>query len=627
MRCKVLPWLVLLLMVPSPGWGEESTYAKEPNDRDLLQEIRKAHPRLLAELRDFEEKKARMNQDAALRKRYEKVREEARRILGERPCTYSLNRSEGMLSVSRSVLQRVYCLALVYRMEGEKRFALRAWKELEAAARFPDWHPGHFLDTAEMCHAFAVGYDWLNDAWSREQRDLLRRAMVLKGLEPAMKAYADPERSGWWVGYPGNWNLVCNSGIGLAALAVLEEEPLATLPALKCVLASLPAGLSGFSPDGGWPEGPLYWGYGTFYLCTFIAALEKAVGTDLGLSESPGLSRTGLFPVYLTSPAGLFNFADSPERIPWSAQGFWFSRRFGLPVSAWFARQARGTHALHVLWWDPQGLTPKAANLPPKACFEGGSAKVATLRTDWEEPEGVFIGFTAGGYTSGHGHLDAGSFVLDAGGRRWALDLGMDDYDLSGYFGKNRWDYYRVRAEGHNTLVINPGAGPDQEWDPETRILRCESRPEGAFVVSDLTGAYRRWARRVRRGVSLLNRSRVLVQDEIQTVKPAELWWFFHTKAEVDLDLDKKIAVLRQGSAALTLRILSPARARFQVGPARPLASSPHPLSQAENTGVSRIAIHLKEVENERLAVLLTPLGDSRVGFPEDPVLCELEEW
>jgi hypothetical protein len=65
------------------------------------------------------------------------------------------------LSASRQVLDRVRTLALVSRFYGDRRYSNRAWQELEAAAAFPDWNPSHFLHTAEMTHAFALGYDWL----------------------------------------------------------------------------------------------------------------------------------------------------------------------------------------------------------------------------------------------------------------------------------------------------------------------------------------------------------------------------------------------------------------------------------------------------------------------------------
>ena len=117
--------------------------------------------------------------------------------------------------------------------------------------------------------------------------------------------------------------------------------------------------------------------------------------------------------------------------------------------------------ALDLLWYEPAGTSPKAAGLPLDKYFRG--AEVAVMRSDWENPQALFVGFKAGDNKANHSHLDLGSFVFDAAGARWAMDLGADDYNLPGYFGKQRWDYYRLRAEGQNTLVINPGPGPDQD--------------------------------------------------------------------------------------------------------------------------------------------------------------------
>jgi len=96
---------------------------------------------------------------------------------------------------------------------------------LQAASNFPDWNPRHFLDTAEMAHAFAIGYDWLYDQLTPDQRATLRTAMIQKGLNPALESYRTRTGYGWWTTCTHNWNQVCNGGISLAALAIAEDEP------------------------------------------------------------------------------------------------------------------------------------------------------------------------------------------------------------------------------------------------------------------------------------------------------------------------------------------------------------------------------------------------------------------
>ena len=89
------------------------------------------------------------------------------------------------------------------------------------------------------------------------------------------------------------------------------------------------------------------------------------------------------------------------------------------------------------------------------------------MRSAWDDPNAVSVDFKAGDNKANHSHLDLGSFIVDALGVRWACDLGADDYNMPGYFGGKRWTYYRLRAEGHNTLVINSGRDVESPG-PET---------------------------------------------------------------------------------------------------------------------------------------------------------------
>ena len=213
--------------------------------------------------------------------------------------------------------------------------------------------------------------------------------------------------------------------------------------------------------------------------------------------------------------------------------------------------------------------------------------KLSPCRAVWTDPHGLFAGMQARARPVNHQHLDIGSFVLDCEGERWAVDLGADNYNLPGYFGGNRYEYYRLRAEGHNTLVIKPGVGPDQNPSARCKIERFVSQPDHAFAVADLSDAYDGVADCVERGLALLGRRHVLVQDEISNPR-GDVWWFMHTQAKVKLDDDHRMAKLEQNGRKLTARLLSPKDGQLQVMDPTPFPSSPHPVKQGENTGVQR---------------------------------------
>jgi hypothetical protein len=608
------------------GGGTAIIELPVPAPAEIVARLRREHPHLLVSPRDFAELKQRVASHARLRDWHAQLTSRAGRILEAAPSRYEIPDGLRLLATSRRVLDRLYTLGLLYRLDGDRRFADRAWKELEAAASFPDWNPRHFLDTAEMTHAFAIGYDWLYDVWTPAQRDQLRRAMIVKGLQPALTSYRGGADYGWWAKSRHNWNQVCNGGIGMGALAIGDEEPALAGEILHAGLKSLQLAMAEFAPDGAWSEGPGYWNYATFYNVVFLAALPPALGTDFGLSDLPAFADTGWFPIYLTGPLGrTFNYADGGDHPIRAAQMFWLARRFQRPAYARYQQRLASPHALDLLWFDPRLAQEKDPDAPWDKSFRG--PEVVSLRSAWDGRDALFVGFKAGDNKANHSNLDLGTFVLDALGERWALDLGADDYNLPGYFGGKRWTYYRLRAEGHNVLVLNPGAEPDQNPSAAAKITRFETRPERALAIADLTAAYARHARQVRRGIALLDRKRVLVQDEMQADRPTEAWWFLHTPAQVQLAADGTTAILSQGEQRLWARLLSPAKAAFKVMEAQPLPTSPQPERQGKNDRVRKLAVQLKDQTDLRLAVLLVPLRPGEPSPVQWPDVRPLATW
>jgi len=242
--------------------------------------------------------KRRVKTDPQLKAWHEKLRGEAGRVLEELASRYDIPDGRRLLATSRRVLGRIYTLALLYRLDGDERYVERAWKELEAVANFKDWNPSHYLDTAEMTHAFAIAYDWLYDSWNAEQRALLRKATLEKGLLPALQAYRREKPYGSWMHSRHNWNQVCNGGIGMRR----SPGPGWRILARRAEVDSTPNEV----------------------VCTRWRVERRAgllelrdvqqrrlpgsVGlgarTDFGLSKMPGLAETGQFPIYLTGHKG-----------------------------------------------------------------------------------------------------------------------------------------------------------------------------------------------------------------------------------------------------------------------------------------------------------------------------------
>ena len=93
-----------------------------------------------------------------------------------------------------------------------------------------------------------------------------------------------------------------------------------------------------------------------------------------------------------------------------------------------------------------------------------GEVPITIHRSSWTDPNATFVGFKGGSPSANHGQMDIGSFVLDADGVRWAMDLGAEGYHGIESRGMNLWDrsqdsdrwtIFRQCNAGHNTLVID----------------------------------------------------------------------------------------------------------------------------------------------------------------------------
>lgn len=590
-----------------------------PPIEKVFEGLEKNHPRLLLTPQRIEQIKSRLDTgDEPFASWHKKLRSDAQAILKAPPSRYEIPDGLRLLSTSRRVLQRVETLGLLYLVETNQACLDRAWKELDAAASFTNWNPRHFLDTAEMTRAFAEGYDWLYHGWSTAQRKILADAIVKHGFQPALEVYRTKR---WWVRARHNWNQVCNGGMGMGALALGDVAQGLSAEILHGALESLPLAMAEFGPDGAWNEGPGYWSYATAYNVAFLDGLQTALNTDFGLSEIPGFSKTGFFPLYITGPIDrTFNYADGSDKGVHAPQISWFACKFDQPALSWYQRQTPSPSAMDLVWYCEKAESPADARLPLDRFFR--EAEVVTFRSSWNDKRACFVGFKAGDNKANHSHLDLGSFVFDKEGVRWATDMGTENYNLPGYFGGQRWTYYRLRAEGNNTVVINPGQQPDQDPSASTKIIRFRSTPEKAVAVADLTAAYRKHGvHKVWRGIALLNRDKLMVQDEIQTVEPAEVWWFMHTAARVEVLGSADRAVLTENGRSMNVRILSPAGAKFEVLPAAPLKTSPNPSGQNPNDNIRKLRVHLSEVKDASLIILFS--SDS----PGNVVTQPLELW
>ena len=612
--------------------------------------LRSEHPRLLFTQADQQRVTDLANDNTYLKGLFDVLYSEADAII-DQPTTKYLLVGPRLLWQSRACLARVMTLSAAWRFSGKNEYADRAIVEMKAAAAFPDWNPSHFLDVAEMCAALGIGYDWLFDYLSEEDKGIIREAIVEKGFKPALKIYP-----GGFASKINNWNFVCNGGLILASLALADEEPDLAEEIIGKAFKSIPIALKNYDPEGAWFEGPSYWKYGSTYLVMLLSSLDASFGTDFGFSDYTGLDNTGRFFLSSIGPTGkFFNFADS-HLVPRSCPTlFWLARRYNQPFLAWSERRLIENHManlyeqnlnrisagskinplsknlgqsvllfdnrffpLEIAWFDPRG-NAMDGRFELDTVYRG-LADVAFFRSSWKA-DALFAGFKGGRNSVNHAHLDSGSFIFDAMGLRWAEDLGKDYYNLPGYWerkpGGRRWEYFRLSSLSHNVPTIN---GQIQLVPGDAKIIAFHSSPERAHAVVDLADPYKGQAHSVRRGLAMLDRRAILVQDEVVGLRDGDKFrWAIVTSAEITLRGQQ--AVLRKEDKSVTVEIIEPKGAVFAIASTRPRLTVEN---QNIGTRLLTVSVPLTEGNLVTVAILFTP--DGRTPAPT-PMISPLADW
>jgi len=515
------------LLAAAAGLGAGAVQAQ-----DLLRTA--PHPCLIANAQQWTQLKQRRASEPALESFVTLVLERARADLAKPPVERKLE-GRRLLGVSREFIRRTLQWAFAFRVTSDRIFLDRARQEMLAVAGFEDWHPDHFLDVAEMTAGLAIGYDWLFYDLSPQDRKLLRRAIVDKGIAQARNGHKT-------FGFTNNWGQVCIGGLVLGALAVQEDEPALADDLLKAARKDAFTALGAYRPDGFYPEGPRYRTYATTYALLLISSLQNALNTDWGLMDAPGLKRSALFYAHSAGPSGKsVNFSDGGEGQELSAAIFYFAQVLQQPALVTskleMIRRKQGLSErfapLIALWWPAAGGSEAALH------FSGqGPQPVAIWRSSWTDPNALYFAIKGGGAAHNHAHMDAGSFVLDQDGVRWAKDLGMQDYNSLESQGIDlwnmrhdspRWKVYRLGSDARNTLSID-----DQPHSATgMATLAVQGEQDGVIDMSAVfqAGQLTRALRSVR-----VEPQTVTLSDRVTGLRPGRsVRWAMATEAAISL--------------------------------------------------------------------------------------------
>jgi len=570
------------------------------------------HPRILLFGDEKQQIEQTVAQSAVWKKMHEAILKESDRIVGLPPVE-RIQIGRRLLDKSREALRRIFQLSYAWRMTGEQKYFDRCEQEMLAISNFSDWNPSHFLDVAEMTMAVSIGYDWLYPALSEKSKQIIREAIVNKGLKPSFD-----DKYNNWLKVVNNWNQVCNAGMTYGALAVAENEPELAKTIIDRALNSIHLPMDEYKPDGAYPEGYGYWGYGTSFNVMFLSAVEKVFGTDFGLSKAPGFLLTSGFLQNMTGVTGqCYNWGDSGLGGNLSPAMFWFAQRNNDPSQLWVEKNylqrddysgfTRDRLLPAVMIWGKGTVLEKIAEPKIKAWKGQGANPVALMRTSWTDPNAIYVGFKTGSPSVNHAHMDIGSFVMEANGVRWASDFGMQDYESLESKGialwgreqnAQRWTIFRLNNRAHNTLTINDQL---QNVKGYAKIEEFSDEPDFMFAKTDLSSIYNGELKSAKRGIAIVDQKYVVVRDELEAEsKPTVVRWTMMTTATPEL-AEKSILLTKDGKKLL-LKIESDVSVTTKTW-----STTPATTYDAQNPGTTLVGfeMNLKANEKKSIQVLL----------------------
>ena len=567
MICKnLLIAIVLFTFSSSPKTAEnEIPSLDNPMSVQYLQDhLLKRQPRLVLNPENDKTLRAKLQSDPVVQNMYSAIKLNAEKILDE-PVAQRVLTGRRLLSVSREVLYRMNMLGMVYHIDGEQYILDRIDAELNAVCAFSDWNPSHFLDVAEMSLAVALALDWTAGALPPSTIKLAQQALIDKGLAPSFA------HDHGWIDNNNNWNQVCHGGMIAAAITIAEIDPELASKTISRALDGMPHALVEYGPDGVYPEGATYWGYGTSFSVITSAMLSSAFDTDFGLADYPGFKESAMFRKAMIAPSGrYFNYGDCGDRRSRNGDVFlaWFAAQTG---NAAFFEKERFTMppeemrelsrlAGAALVWLAQ-YEEKVDEPLPSVWIGSGTTPIAVFRGDDSDSHDYYFAAKGGRAADNHANMDNGSFVFELNDVRWVVDPGNQSYHALEKTGFNlwgrdqdsqRWTLLTKNNFGHSTLTIN-----DRFHRVNGRALLVDSQKEKKPHVSfDLSPTFGDMLKSATRTFTKDSPTSILIEDAVELSEQTDvITWQLMTTAHVEI-IDGG-AILRQDGQSLTLENLS----------------------------------------------------------------------
>ncbi|MBE6627136.1 MAG: hypothetical protein E7628_08180 [Ruminococcaceae bacterium] len=430
--------------------------------------------------------------------------------------------------------------------------------------RFP-WHSE--LNTTMLLHSMACVYDTMYDAFTEDERGIIRDAIMEKGVMPLFNDWMNPGTRVHALDSMGhNWWAVCIGNPMLGLCAVYDEVD-GSIELLQNAIKALRefceyqgeailAKPANFDENGNFYEGALYFNYGIGELAHCLHTYKNCF-EDEGESDIPVLKKVPdafMALAYPISGSDLkYLFADFGDSNPWIGghspmakclltmglddENFkrFFNRAYGKP-SLW--------DMLHSELYEYDGKRPTL----PKSMV---SKDICTIRTS-DEDDATMLAVRCG-HSWNHAHADAGSFQLFHGGDQIFCDSGSCAYGNRNYGG------YYTQSRAHSIMLINGEGMPGWNVSRGSRLPgHIEQFVEDGklcYFIADATGPYSNQCYRNQRSFVRLDDELYVIIDDVTCYNESEYSFLLHYRADMTEDGDRMIFKTERNRAVVTTTV------------------------------------------------------------------------
>jgi len=452
--------------------------------------------------------------------------------------------------------------ALAYLVTGDEKLGEEAKRRLQHFFSWDPEGPTSFFAYDEppmwMMMRGTRAYDWTYDLFLPDERAKIEANMKARAAQFLKRLQQLPFESNPYDSHAGR----LPGFLGECALSFIHEWPEARQWLDYSTLIYYTSYPAWGGDDGGWQEGPGYWGAYMRFALHYVVALREATGVDL--MQKPFFRNTPYYGLYTATPYHQHKpFGDGAAGSPSGLGGlmYVFSTLTENPYFRWYAEESGrriGGDVLSLATYDPALKTRSPLELPQARAFPSvGLASFHTALGDKPRDVSFLMRSSPFGGVS-HGHADQNAFVIEAFGRGLAIATGY--YPWYGSPHHHQWT--RSTQAVNSVLVDGKGQVP-RKWEAKGQLRAFQSVEGYDYAQGDAAAAYLGPMEKFRRHVVHVRPGVFVMFDDLRAAKPAAFQWLLHAYEKIQVDEASRALRITNSPAAMKVRLLLPEEVRF----------------------------------------------------------------